>query len=170
MCPGSWYRPIVCLCRGKFPLKVHFKSNWFLILGYILIISQVFIEILNENDNVPLTERPVYYETVPEGSPAGTNVFQLIADDDDIDTNQKIHFKIVSGDPEGHFSINSSTGEKIVRKNKKESTLKLKIQTYPIKIPIHFHGCAPILVVVQTKWAAIRIPQYCRWSRFIFMF
>lgn len=72
---------------------------------------QVFIEILNENDNVPMTERPVYYATVLEGSPSGTNVFQLVADDDDIDTNQKIHFKIVSGDPEGYFFVNSSTGE-----------------------------------------------------------
>lgn len=72
---------------------------------------QVFIEILNDNDNVPMTERPVYYATVLEGSPSGTNVFQLVADDDDIDTNQKIHFKIVSGDPEGYFFVNSSTGE-----------------------------------------------------------
>lgn len=70
----------------------------------------MFIEILNENDNIPLTERPLYFATIPEASPAGTNVIQLVADDDDIDPNQKIHYKIVSGDPEGFFFINSSTG------------------------------------------------------------
>ena len=76
----------------------------------------MFIEILNENDNVPLTERPVYYATVPEGSPAGTNVFQLVADDEDLDAIQRVSFKIVSGDPEGHFTINNSTGEQTTRK------------------------------------------------------
>lgn len=72
---------------------------------------QVFIQIQNENDNVPLTEEPVYYPSVPEGSLAGFKILQLVAEDRDIDQLQRISFRITSGNPEGFFAINSSSGE-----------------------------------------------------------
>lgn len=65
------------------------------------------------NDNFPLTEKPVYYPTVMEGSLAGIKVLQLIAEDADADPNQKITYRITSGNPEGFFAINSSSGEYI---------------------------------------------------------
>lgn len=72
---------------------------------------QVFIEIENENDNVPLTELPVYYPLVYENSTPGTKIIHLNATDDDKDSNQKISFRIISGNPEGFFAINSTTGK-----------------------------------------------------------
>ena len=72
---------------------------------------QVYIKIENENDNVPLTEQPVYYPSVLENSPAGTKIIQLEATDDDVDVDQKISYKLISGNPEGFFAINTTTGK-----------------------------------------------------------
>lgn len=72
--------------------------------------SQVYIEIENENDNVPLTAQPVYYPSVPENSPAGTRIIQLDATDDDRDPDQRISYRLISGNPEGFFAINTTTG------------------------------------------------------------
>lgn len=76
----------------------------------VLFISQVYVRIENENDNVPLTEQPVYYPSVPENSPAGTKIIQLNATDDDSDPDQLISYRLISGNPEGFFSINTTTG------------------------------------------------------------
>lgn len=71
---------------------------------------QVYIQIENENDNVPLTEQPVYYPSVPENSPPGTKIIQLNATDDDKDPDQTISYRLISGNPEGFFAINATTG------------------------------------------------------------
>lgn len=71
----------------------------------------MFIQIENVNDNAPLTEHPVYYPSVAESSPAGVKVLQLIAEDGDNDPQQKITYRITSGNPEGFFAINSSSGK-----------------------------------------------------------
>lgn len=80
----------------------------YLMLSFSLF--QVYIEVLNENDNIPLSEKAVYYPTIPEESPEGRSVLQIHATDEDKDPNQKITYKIISGNPEGFFSINSATG------------------------------------------------------------
>lgn len=72
---------------------------------------QVYIEILNENDNVPLSEEAVYYPSIEEESPTGTEVLRIKATDKDKDSNQEITYKINSGNPEGFFAINSTTGK-----------------------------------------------------------
>ncbi|XP_060526655.1 fat-like cadherin-related tumor suppressor homolog isoform X2 [Cylas formicarius] len=71
---------------------------------------EVYIEVLNENDNMPLSERPVYYPSVLEDSPPGVEVLQIKATDRDRDPAQQLSFKIATGNPEGFFAINSSTG------------------------------------------------------------
>lgn len=71
---------------------------------------QVYVEVLDENDNTPLTELPVYYPSVPENSPAGVSVLQIRAFDRDVSPQQFV-FTISSGNPEGYFLINSTTGE-----------------------------------------------------------
>lgn len=63
------------------------------------------------NDNAPLTEFPIYYPTILEGSAAGVKVLQLIAEDEDINFLQTITYRITSGNPEGFFAINSSNGK-----------------------------------------------------------
>lgn len=71
---------------------------------------QVYVEVLDENDNTPLTELPVYYPSVPENSPAGVSVLQIRAFDRDA-SPQRFVFSISSGNPEGYFLINSTTGK-----------------------------------------------------------
>ncbi|XP_058123843.1 fat-like cadherin-related tumor suppressor homolog [Anopheles ziemanni] len=94
---------------------------------------QVFIEVLNENDNVPLTQDAVYYPSVPESSPAGVKVLQLVAEDRDIDLYQQISYRITSGNPEGYFAINSSSGlitttaRKLDRENQPEHILEVLV-------------------------------------------
>lgn len=73
----------------------------------------MYIEVLNENDNVPLSDEAVYYPSILEDSPAGSSVLQIRATDKDKDPDQKITYKITSGSPERFFSINSSTGKNI---------------------------------------------------------
>lgn len=82
--------------------------NALLLFNYFF---QVYIEVLNENDNVPLSEQAVYYPSILEDSPAGTSVLQIRAFDNDRDPEQEITYKILSGNPERFFSINSSTGK-----------------------------------------------------------
>ncbi|KAL9905398.1 fat-like cadherin-related tumor suppressor homolog isoform X2 [Glossina fuscipes] len=94
---------------------------------------QIYIDVENVNDNVPMTLKPVYYPTIPEGSPARTRIMQLNATDEDNDPLQLLHFKIISGNPEGFFSINTTTGElmtterKLDRENQAEHILEISI-------------------------------------------
>ncbi|XP_076257504.1 FAT atypical cadherin kugelei isoform X3 [Rhynchophorus ferrugineus] len=94
---------------------------------------EIYIEIVNENDNIPLSEYPVYYPVVREDSPAGSSVLQIKASDRDKDPNQQISYKIASGNPEGFFAINSTTGEitttsrKLDRENQDEHILEVMI-------------------------------------------
>lgn len=66
---------------------------------------------LNENDNVPLSQLPVYYPSIQEDSAAGTVVLQIKATDRDKDLGQHLTYKIAAGNPEGFFAINASTGK-----------------------------------------------------------
>nr|XP_023018375.1 fat-like cadherin-related tumor suppressor homolog [Leptinotarsa decemlineata] len=94
---------------------------------------EVFIEVLNENDNFPLSEEAVYYPSVTEESPVGTTVLQMRAFDRDIDPKQEITYKIISGNPEGFFAMNSSTGvitttsRKLDRETQEEHILEVLI-------------------------------------------
>lgn len=103
----------LCLCNSVKELivaNVHdFRSISHLLCCWFFL--QVFIQIENVNDNAPLTEHPVYYPSVAESSPAGVKVLQLIAEDGDNDPLQKITYRITSGNPEGFFAINSTSGE-----------------------------------------------------------
>lgn len=69
------------------------------------------VEVLNENDNVPLTVQPAYYPSVAENSPAGKVVLRLSASDPDKDTKQKISYRISAGNPDNFFTIDSSSGK-----------------------------------------------------------
>lgn len=75
----------------------------------------MYVEVLDENDNVPLTEQPVYYPSVPENSAAGVSVLQLRAFDRDVSL-QEFTYSISSGNAEGYFLINSSSGELVKKK------------------------------------------------------
>uniref|UniRef100_A0A0A1WPP1 Fat-like cadherin-related tumor suppressor homolog n=1 Tax=Zeugodacus cucurbitae TaxID=28588 RepID=A0A0A1WPP1_ZEUCU len=94
---------------------------------------QVNIQVEDENDNVPLTDKPVYYVSVLEGSPENTPVIQLNAYDNDKNPAQFFTYRIISGNPEGFFELNSTTGDlitterKLDRENQAEHILEISI-------------------------------------------
>lgn len=72
--------------------------------------KQVFVSIENQNDNVPLTDEPVYYAFVPENSGPGKVVIELNASDADKDPNNTITYRITAGNPQSYFTIDPKTG------------------------------------------------------------
>uniref|UniRef100_A0A182SBE4 Cadherin domain-containing protein n=1 Tax=Anopheles maculatus TaxID=74869 RepID=A0A182SBE4_9DIPT len=95
---------------------------------------QVYIEVQNENDNVPLTEDAVYYPSVPESSPPNVKVLQLVAEDRDIDPLQLISYRITSGNPEG---LITTTARKLDRENQPEHILEVSFNNFMVHISRH---------------------------------
>ncbi|XP_064544890.1 fat-like cadherin-related tumor suppressor homolog isoform X2 [Drosophila montana] len=94
---------------------------------------KVYIEVENENDNIPLTTKPVYYVNVTEGTSGKTDIIQLKAIDPDIDPLQTITYSITSGNHVGYFDIEPHTGllktteRKLDRENQSEHILEVSI-------------------------------------------
>ncbi|XP_062134609.1 LOW QUALITY PROTEIN: fat-like cadherin-related tumor suppressor homolog [Drosophila sulfurigaster albostrigata] len=94
---------------------------------------KVYIEVENENDNIPLTTKPVYYVNVTEGSPGKHEIIQLKAIDPDRDTSQKITYNIISGNLVGYFDMDPHTGilrtteRRLDRENQAEHILEVSI-------------------------------------------
>ena len=72
---------------------------------------EIFIEVLNVNDNVPLTLFPAYFPSIVENSKPSSPVVTLEAFDGDSDLHQQLVYEIISGDPQSLFSINPTTGQ-----------------------------------------------------------
>ncbi|XP_078250090.1 protocadherin Fat 1 isoform X4 [Pogona vitticeps] len=71
---------------------------------------EIYIEVGNVNDNAPQTTQPVYYPEVMENSPKDVSVIQIEAFDEDSGSNDKLTYKITSGNPQGFFFMNPKTG------------------------------------------------------------
>ncbi|XP_031780785.1 fat-like cadherin-related tumor suppressor homolog isoform X4 [Nasonia vitripennis] len=126
--------------RTKAVLDVEAKAGYWLTVyaqdhGVVPLSSklQVYVEVLDENDNTPLTEQPVYYPSVLENSPAGVSVLQIRAFDRDV-SPQQFSFAITSGNAEGYFLINSTSGlittsgRKLDRENQAEHILEVTVR------------------------------------------
>ncbi|XP_058048126.1 protocadherin Fat 1 isoform X1 [Ahaetulla prasina] len=70
---------------------------------------EIYIEIGDVNDNAPQTTQPVYYPEVMENSPKDISIIQIEAFDSDSSSNEKLTYKISSGNPQGFFHINPKT-------------------------------------------------------------
>jgi len=75
---------------------------------------EVYIEVEDVNDNAPLTSEPIYYPAVMENSPKDVSVIQIQAEDPDSSTNEKLTYRITSGNPQNFFVINPKTGNEIL--------------------------------------------------------
>ncbi|CDS40649.1 fat cadherin tumor suppressor [Echinococcus multilocularis] len=73
-------------------------------------VAEVFIQIDDENDNWPMPDAPEYRFHVTESTPPHTIVATVTGEDKDA-TGHQLHHAIISGDPDGHFIINPSTGQ-----------------------------------------------------------
>ena len=73
---------------------------------------EVYIEVKDVNDNIPMTFDPVYYASVPENSnEVGREVAHVRAFDLDQNPSQKLTYAITRFDPNGYFTIDKETGE-----------------------------------------------------------
>nr|XP_020474749.1 protocadherin Fat 3 isoform X4 [Monopterus albus] len=74
---------------------------------------EVFVQVEDVNDNAPLTSEPMYQPSVPENSPRDVSVIQIHAQDPDAiasTTADRLTYRIVSGNPQNFFTINTRTG------------------------------------------------------------
>uniref|UniRef100_A0A8C9QC51 FAT atypical cadherin 1 n=1 Tax=Spermophilus dauricus TaxID=99837 RepID=A0A8C9QC51_SPEDA len=71
---------------------------------------EIYIEVEDVNDNAPQTSEPVYYPEIMENSPKDIPVVQIEAFDPDSSSDDKLTYKITSGNPQGFFSIHPKTG------------------------------------------------------------
>ncbi|XP_053315030.1 protocadherin Fat 1 [Spea bombifrons] len=102
---------------------------------------EVYIEIEDVNDNAPQTTEPVYHPEIMENSPKDVSVVQITAFDPDSSSNDKLTYRISSGNPQGFFAINPKTGlvtttsRKLDREQQAEHILEVTITDngYPPK-------------------------------------
>ncbi|XP_070826256.1 protocadherin Fat 3a isoform X6 [Chaetodon trifascialis] len=74
---------------------------------------EVFVQVEDVNDNAPLTSEPVYRPSVQENSPRDVSVIQIQAQDPDAtppNTADRLNYRIISGNPQNFFIINTQTG------------------------------------------------------------
>ncbi|XP_023184217.1 protocadherin beta-16-like isoform X29 [Xiphophorus maculatus] len=74
---------------------------------------QIFVTVLDANDNAPIFDKPLYRAKISENSPKGVSVTTVKASDKDIGSNQELSYLISPG--KHHltemFNINPKTGE-----------------------------------------------------------
>ncbi|XP_007188683.2 protocadherin Fat 2 [Balaenoptera acutorostrata] len=95
-------------------------------------VTEVYIEVLDVNDNPPQMSRPVFYPSVREDAPLHTSVLQLDAWDPDSSSKGKLTFNITSGNHMGFFVIHPLTGllstaQQLDRENKDEHILEVTV-------------------------------------------
>eukprot|EP00069_Balaena_mysticetus_P017270 bmy_10540T0 len=78
-------------------------------------VTEVYIEVLDVNDNPPQMSRPVFYPSVREDAPLHTSVLQLDAWDPDSSSKGKLTFNITSGNHMGFFVTVLDNGEPSLR-------------------------------------------------------
>ncbi|KAF3692560.1 Protocadherin Fat 3 FAT tumor suppressor -like protein 3 Precursor [Channa argus] len=74
---------------------------------------EVYVQVEDVNDNAPLTSEPMYRPSVPENSPRDVSVIQIQAQDPDATlptAADRLNYRIISGNPQNFFTINSRTG------------------------------------------------------------
>ncbi|XP_070610011.1 cadherin-23 [Erythrolamprus reginae] len=72
--------------------------------------ATVFVNLLDLNDNDPTFQNLPFITEIPEGLPAGSSVFQVVAIDLDKDFNGQVTYRMQVGMPRMDFVINSTTG------------------------------------------------------------
>ncbi|XP_041050027.1 protocadherin Fat 1-like isoform X1 [Carcharodon carcharias] len=95
--------------------------------------AEVFIKILDVNDNPPQTTAPVYYTSIIENSPKDKSVLRIDADDPDSSSQGQLTFRITSESPRGFFAIDPKTGlitttvRKLDREKRDEHNLEVAV-------------------------------------------
>ncbi|XP_039384968.1 cadherin-related family member 1-like [Mauremys reevesii] len=73
--------------------------------------STITISLLDENDNTPAFEGTPYKQQIFSNMTVGMPVLQIVAHDPDDGINGETWFILVSGNEEGHFELNETSGQ-----------------------------------------------------------
>ncbi|XP_056372827.1 protocadherin Fat 2 [Hyla sarda] len=128
------------LIRTEAPLDRESASRYWLTicatdLGSIPLssVAEVYIEVADVNDNIPQLSKAVFYASVPENSPSQVSIIQLDATDADTVSAGKLSFHFSSGNNQGFFTLNPSTGlistteKQLDRENREEHILEVTV-------------------------------------------
>lgn len=88
-------------------------------------VTNVYITVLDENDNNPSFSLPFYNASVAENSPSGTLVTTVTAHDPDSDANAELTYSMTHNSSVEYFSIDSTTGEVTVKNVFDYETMKI---------------------------------------------
>ncbi|XP_010212718.1 PREDICTED: protocadherin Fat 4-like, partial [Tinamus guttatus] len=78
---------------------------------YYEVQSAINILLLDENDNSPTFTDTPYQREIFINMTAGMSILQVAADDPDDGVNGEIRFILAGGNEDGHFELNTSTGQ-----------------------------------------------------------
>lgn len=78
-------------------------------------VTNVYITVLDQNDNSPSFPQPFYNASVLENSQSGVSVTTVTAEDPDSDANAELTYSITHESSVEYFSISSVTGEVFVK-------------------------------------------------------
>nr|XP_020758494.1 protocadherin beta-13-like [Odocoileus virginianus texanus] len=116
--------------------------------------ANVYIEVIDINDNAPEFEQPFYRINIPEDSPKGFLVVKVSATDVDIGVNGEISYSLsqASEDTSKTFEINAMTGEIRLKKQLDFETT----QSYEVNIEARDTGslsgkCTVLIQVVDVN-------------------
>ena len=76
--------------------------------------SEVFVEIVDLNDNPPQFDSDVYQVSIPENVILGTPIFRIPATDTDSTSNGELRYTILSGNVRSAFSVDEVFGDVLV--------------------------------------------------------
>lgn len=107
--------------------------------------TSVVVTVTDENDNAPIITSPLTIPEVREDVAVNTVVTKFVATDADLGLNALVEFEIVSGNTDGSFSIDKSTGDlTVVKQLDREHT-----PSYRIVIKVEDKG-KPSLRITKT--------------------
>ncbi|KAI8034953.1 hypothetical protein M5D96_012300 [Drosophila gunungcola] len=102
----------------------------------------VFLSIIDAMQRPPIFEKPRYNYYVKEDIPRGTVVGSVIATSGDIAQRSPVRYSIYSGDPDGFFSIEASSGNIRIAKpldHEAKAQVLLNIQATLGEPPVYGH-------------------------------
>uniref|UniRef100_A0A663MK89 FAT atypical cadherin 2 n=1 Tax=Athene cunicularia TaxID=194338 RepID=A0A663MK89_ATHCN len=117
-------------------------------------VTEIYIEVTDTNDNPPQMSRPVFYASVIENSPRNTSVLQLDAFDPDSSSEGKLTFHILTGNPQGLFTINLITG-------KTDPTQHLFLRLPSAQRMLHIQYKQPTQLPLSHLPSAAKVPGVC---------